>query len=326
MNHTTELAIDLPYAGPGDWGTAEIADAFMGVWSELAKERSRQNIRVTDDAEFSVQADWSEHREWLQEIRDADVEWTASGNTPPEHLWERRTAPVRLAVSVPTALNLRPEHLAESYLYCTFLGMNLAAPGSMKFGGVARDTGITLKPLDSYPLVSAWSSCVARGWPEIRVQPLSHVVAWLRTVGIASVQVARTSLHRALFSLLNLCETENCPSQVLWASMLLESLYKTPRVDIAERLKSRTLMVLPTGKSKDARKLLSRFYDFRSRLAHGDFNVESPQQNDILDPESATYVAQFDEPLATALGVALATLQFLVAEGRTELDFEERLV
>ena len=104
----------------------------------------------------------------------------------------------------------------------------------------------------------------------------------------------------------------------------LESLFAPGKEQIGGLLKRRIYSVL--GEPEAHKSWFSRFYDLRSRVAHGDIPLVRP--NNLALNESVqfqNYYANYFTPLEEAASVMLAVLQDLVKSRAVEYDFTESL-
>lgn len=220
-------------------------------------------------------------------------------------------------------------NVAEMYLYTLFVVMNIAAPGAVELSRVTIGTGRVITfDMFSYTLGLAWEWSIQKGWPPIQRLDLSQVLEWVSRADIHRYQVARTRESRALYSLLHLCAIRSIPgpAAIFWLAYGLEALVESPVERITSALKRRLFLLLGTPTDhRRVGKLLSEFYDFRSRIVHGEFSVLHPANNDILDSAVEDYHQRFDEPVLFATAVVTAALQELVRRGWRTYSFVEQL-
>ena len=230
------------------------------------------------------------------------------------------------------ALRNHLSHHLEFYLENLFLLANISAPGSCNLKFKYKTGEYLGKPSERknsfivYDLYSAWERILSKELPEIKRIPLMKTWRWFKKLEINTRQVAKTNVERALFALLHFCHNEDLISSnsIIWLAHALESLYDTPRTSIRKSLKDRILMVLNIKSHKNkVKKGVNNFYDLRSRLVHGDFNITHPCMNDIFDNKVEEVGIKMGDNIEFILIIIIATLQRLILEEWNEIKFVE---
>lgn len=306
-----------------------------GVWEQvqLAFGESQSACVMLDQGgrtyEFRVNA--RETVGYLAEIAtldDADEEtgfrWVqshvAAGTHPMRSRIEVSVATAEAAPGPP------PLGVVGRFLQHLFLGMNLALPGSCnlfacRYPGVARPDP---RPpnLSGATLESALCHARQVQWPPLNAVPFADVWAWMERVGVKDLAVAREPVHKALFTLLLVADVQtNDPTIILLVAQALEALLVEGRDNIGSILRQRLELVL--GARAGGRNWFSKFYDLRSRIAHGDAPLLRPGSlYDIGEnPEVEDHIADYFRPVDEAVAILLAVLQDLIRSGATKYRF-----
>ena len=160
-----------------------------------------------------------------------------------------------------------------------------------------------------------------RGWPHLRHLAFADCWSWLEGELPYHLELAEEPHHRALFTLLNVCapgvsETD----MILHVAQVLEAFFTDKRQGITSVLRQRLELVL--GEPSTHQNWFNRFYERRSRIAHGSAPVLRPGSYAHEDhPEVADYIKSHWEPLDEALAVFMAVLQDLVIHNAREYVF-----
>jgi len=219
----------------------------------------------------------------------------------------------------------------EIYLSFVFLALNLAAPGCADFWSLRIDdeTNHTALGYSNDLLAGGWEEGLELGWPPIAPLDLSRVVEWLVVNEFFKGQVASSRQQRVIYALLNLCRAgEAGPPGAIWLAHAMEALVDSPSSRISALLKDRLFLLLgsPEHSSRKIRKLFNEFYNLRSRVVHGSFNVCHPACNQVLDKKVNDYRAEFSASLSFASAIVVSALQMMILEKWSEVSFKEKLV
>ena len=282
-------------------------------------------------------ADWSEVITYLRSDYDGwsdiapqieHVQYQQSASPTKDDL----PAPPKLPVEVSgskTTMN-HSHHLVKQYLYTVFLAANLSAPGCAEFWDVtifreSNNHHDTLF-LSSEPLAAAWSSALEAGWPPLSALPLSRSVRWFQSHQIGLRQIASYPIERALYALLYACHgNPPGPTEIIWLTHALEALTNSPVERIAKLLQDRLFLLLgkPEHNKKAVHRRLSDFYNLRSRIVHGDFNIAHPARNDLLERAVIDQYNDFFRHEDFAFSVILSLFQELIRNDWKGVEFSE---
>jgi hypothetical protein len=69
--------------------------------------------------------------------------------------------------------------------------------------------------------------------------------------------------------------------------------------------------------------MCDNFYDVRSRFVHGDFEIQHPCGNEMLDKEVDAFFDKLIEPYELAFSIVLATLQKMIESSWNDFVFSE---
>jgi hypothetical protein len=216
-----------------------------------------------------------------------------------------------------------PLQLLGRFLQQVFLAMNLAVPGSANFFSSryeeVRHADYPPPQLSSDIFEGAYATALDRGWPSLRRLALVDVWTWLHDALSYDLDLAAEPVDKALFALLRVCEShpvdESDASNVLYITQAVEALFAVGRKHIGANLRARLEALL--GEPPLHRGWFTKFYDLRSRIAHGGIPMLRPGAYFDWDDSAAVrkYITEFWSPVDTAIAVLLATLQDLIARG-----------
>jgi len=223
-----------------------------------------------------------------------------------------------------------PAQLLGRFLQQLFLAMNLAVPGSANFfaSRYAEDTGNEYPPpnLSADILEGAYTKAKERGWPLLVPLAVGDVWNWLHDAMSYDLDVAREPADKALFALLHICEPQEIDTEnILRTAQAFEALFSGGREGIGAALQQRIEAVIGTPASR--KRWFTKFYDLRSRVAHGDVPMLRPgKYYDIGESRQIEdYIAEFWEPMDQAISALLATLQDLIRHRSRGYRFEQQV-
>ncbi len=159
-------------------------------------------------------------------------------------------------------------------------------------------------------------------WPPFVHLPLKQTLAWLRRIPGFEDGFPTGNLGRAVAALSHVLGYNNSESEgpsLMWAMIGLESLYTRGREGLSEQLREKVKVLL--GSPDLDAKRFKGLYVYRSKFIHGGLDIPlhytpydglDAYQESILD----TYHAQL-----TATAILIATLQKMVVDDRSDLDF-----
>lgn len=216
----------------------------------------------------------------------------------------------------------------ENFLATFFMAMNLAAPGSCNFAWVKSQCNysISIPQLSSDEMVNAWKCFEQWGWPDLGDCSFIGTWNWLKKIKYAETHVSKNVTQGAIITIHNICLNSNglfsLLNNILWISHALESLLITEHEGIQRLLKKRIESIL--GKPKSDTKWISKFYNLRSRIIHGDYKVIRDSCNEYIDPEVDNYIDYFWKVNDQSLAVLIALIRKLIINDGTSYVFSEQ--
>jgi hypothetical protein len=209
-----------------------------------------------------------------------------------------------------------------------FLAMNITMPGAMdlyrsKFEIIDEDV-ISEISLSGENLKYVFIIAKEWGWPKIGCLELTKTLEWIDSTEISTIIIAKKQVHKALFTLLNICgltQLENI-SNTIWLSQGLESILIAEKTNnIQSILKKRITLIL--GEPLNTRRWLKEFYNIRSEFVHGKVEILRVSAYWSLDEKIEKYQEKFIVPVDRALAVFIALLQQMAKNNIEEFIFTE---
>jgi hypothetical protein len=236
---------------------------------------------------------------------------------------------VKITVTFNTSSN--PLYILQVYLTFVFMALNIAAPGCAALWNLKispADEHLDDSHLSPIRFLGGWDKSIELGWPTIEKIDLTAVTKWLCNNEIFKGQVSKGRIQRIVYALLNVCARKwPDPMETIWLSQALEAIVDSPSSNVSKLLKDRLFLLIgrPNNINK-VKQLINSFYNFRSRIVHGDFDICHPQYNELIDKKVDEYIESFEEQLNLATGIIISTLQKMVKNKWSKVEFEERLL
>lgn len=154
-------------------------------------------------------------------------------------------------------------------------------------------------------------------WPNLTSTQLNKTIDWLITNDIDLELKSKTSAGRAIHAFSHLFSnlSENDSSFLFWSVLGIESILAKGTKDIAYQIKQKAILLL--GEPKEFKKKISKLYEYRSRLIHGDFNFPPKYSNDFDNFE-----VEYWDFLAFSNSILLALLRKMIDENKSTFEFE----
>lgn len=156
-------------------------------------------------------------------------------------------------------------------------------------------------------------------WPTYEILSFEKVLSWLNKYQISLDTTSKNKASRAINAvsyLINDSNLEHSKSHLFWAMLGIEALYASGSSNILTQIKEKVNIVL--GEPKEFKNRLSKLYNFRSRLVHGDIDFSSRLGEDDWDDFEKEYYDQ----VSFATSILLASIKKLIAKDLTEFNFE----
>lgn len=306
----------------------EIADSLVKLWSEIGENISTFSLH-TKIGDIEITIDWEPIVNFVKQYHNDKYIYGAMVAKPLNGWGGSLNAVCRSLVDINENRARRTVcHYLDNYFNYLFLIFNISSPGSISFYNWEINFGgerIWFN-LDGSQFFSAWESAIDNGWPILTNIPLLKSLTWLEKLDIGTNQIARTPIERTLFALLHIANSKALtPTDLIWLTHCLESLFDTPSNGITRVLRDRILLVLGNSlvKQKHIRKKIQNFYDFRSKFVHGKFDIHSPVNNELFDEELNSYRDRLYESTSFAMSIVLGTIQRMIDKGWTKIKFIE---
>lgn len=334
MHDTIELNFN-PYPSDGNADTLQVLDAWKQLQLLTAPNASPPIIlsRGADSA-FQISIDASDVVDCLEREAsdDEDAIEARLESQLAEGLHPMRGSLLIDVVEVSGRGDMRmPMQLLGRFLQQIFLAMNLSVPGSANFYASRyteqADNDYPPPDLSSSILEGAYAKACERGWPCFRPVTVRQSWNWLQEAMSYDLDVARAPVDRALFAVLHVCEPQEVDAEnILRVAQAFEALFAGGRESIGSVLHQRMEAVL--GAPMSHKRWFNKFYDLRSRIAHGDVPVLRPGKYYDIGESSQIeqYIAEFWEPMDQAVAALLAVLQDLVIHNSRSYRFEQQVL
>ena len=162
-------------------------------------------------------------------------------------------------------------------------------------------------------------------WPLFLKITIEDARQWLLNNQIIQDGIGIGSAGRALSALSYITSESfhNNEINIAWILLGLEALYTKNNVGLKEQLLEKTESIL--GKRSSNKKAFGKMYDFRSRFLHGDIDI--PLRFSEFDSvNSNNFTSNLLDHEEIALAVLIATLQWMIKNKKTELNFTYKLI
>jgi hypothetical protein len=218
-----------------------------------------------------------------------------------------------------------PDDLLKMYLMNVFLALNLSAPGCAPM--VTTFSNRRRRKEDLKLSESNWFGIWDLVWPPIQAIPLEQVVNWLTHVGFGKSQLAETPVHRLLVALLYVSGDEMwSPVHILILTQALESVIESPVERITSTLRQRLYALLGTPKDSSViKKQITKFYELRSQIAHGNYPFIHPLANELVDSRIDEAHEKLFKNIEFGVAMLVSVAQKLMLHGWRAITFEEQV-
>jgi hypothetical protein len=318
-----------------------LGKVYIDVWDSIPKLFSDVKYK-TDKGNIYIQIDWERYIAKCKEVYNKNISMAEYRKLSED---ERATLEIGVltnimdyvectasidnnAISREIKCRIVQDYI-EKFFYDIFVVANISAPGCCnlyKMNYIVDDSIERQIDLYSGQFESAWKWSIDNKWPDIQYIPLMKVWDWYNNLGIGTRQIARTKLERVLFALLHFSTSGDISAiNMIWLAHALESLFDTPEALISQTLKNRIFLVLQEPKNiKTIKKKINEFYQLRSSFVHGDFDINHPLSNTLFEDELFEYGNKIIDVEYTAISIIVATLQKMVNNNWSNIEFAER--
>ncbi|RFS19066.1 hypothetical protein DVR12_24980 [Chitinophaga silvatica] len=216
------------------------------------------------------------------------------------------------------------DNLLIAYIEHSLIVFNIAQPGIFGYeGGILIKNNKIINEIGRQHHFMGYSLYQSNeiGWPEIKKLDYEKTWNWYwqneNILGMSS-----TKLERALtaFSYLFFSDLFTMPHHVIfWSLIGLEALYCKGNSNLLGQLSEKSELFL--GKRLANKFHFSKMYDYRSRYVHGDLNFPNKFLYEDLSDEINLYYSNAGTNTSIATALLIATLQKMVIEDMSELNF-----
>lgn len=154
-------------------------------------------------------------------------------------------------------------------------------------------------------------------WPKIKNVTLNDTIDWFYKFEIHPSQRSKNRAHIAINAFSQLFgDLKSSDSSVLfWIMLGIESLLADGIQSISYQIKEKSSIIL--GKPREYTKKLTKLYNYRSRLIHGDYNISPKFHSDY-----GTYDEEYADYLFFSTSILIALIRELIATQKDEFKFE----
>lgn len=232
-----------------------------------------------------------------------------------------RLTPVNQAA---TDCSHTPRRLVDLLLQQIFVVANLCLPASCKLYKVSYPDEEYSSPSSMYCFYFESCAHFARkdGWPQYKAISFASAWNWLLACGVHDLDIAKTPVQRAIFSLFELARFDAFNlAEVLFISQALEALLVKDGEPIQRTLARRIKAIV--GAPVTHQNWVKEFYDLRSKIAHGSYPIVREKTAHEESEEVSKYHEDYFVPLVWAVAALLAILQDMILHGTSEYGFEQ---
>lgn len=157
-------------------------------------------------------------------------------------------------------------------------------------------------------------------WPKLSSIELSKTIDWFINNDISLELKSKNSAGRAINSFSHLFGdlSEKDSSFLFWSVLGIESILARGTKDISHQIKQKTNLLL--GEPNEFKKKISKLYEYRSRLIHGDYNFPPKYGYDF--DHSSNFEDEYWDYLAFSNSILIALIRKMINENKVEFEFE----
>jgi hypothetical protein len=202
------------------------------------------------------------------------------------------------------------------------LAANIACPGYITTSeGIICVNGALQKTIDpGYQFFnSIVEETIERGWPPIENIPISKTWEWCCKVPGFTTGEGKSACGRALAALSHIFREISVYDpglDIIWALIGLEALYCKSTTGLQIQLHDKSEAFL--GEMYKYKKDFSGMYDFRSRLIHGDVDINFMH---LHLENKGKYIRRLEDSSLVAIALLVSTLQRMVKLDIFQLEF-----
>jgi len=213
-------------------------------------------------------------------------------------------------------------------IYELVLSANIARPGcfSVYKGAVfINDQKIEDTYSFSGVLGDAYDTLLKIRYPQICFLEIGIIRKWIKdnNINFLDSEKPANKLSTAIYCLTYVCSDDlSSAENLIYCMIALEALYTKSHDNITEQLNSKIQIYL--GEINDYKKIIKNMYAIRSRFLHGDMPIKPIflYGNTVTESD---YEDEIYDALLISTRILIRTIQKMIIENRTELDFEYKL-
>lgn len=172
------------------------------------------------------------------------------------------------------------------------------------------------------PIYEAWYEGRKWKYPKLSNISFTKTWDWINAIKLPGIGLANSSAQKACLLLLDICSNPKFTVEnILVVSRGFEAVFTTSSDGIARTLKERIQLLL--GEPKSNKKWLSKFYDIRSRIIHGDLPVTRNSWEYNFYTEE--FIEEYLLPFHQALSVYLSIIQKMSKKNCNGFLFKQRI-
>ncbi len=215
----------------------------------------------------------------------------------------------------------------RSKIYYFLVLTNIAKPGIIK-----TSTGEIWvnKKIESYfhPIISihreSLDDVLEMKWPKYSNLKFTDVWNWFNKYNFSFERHSQNPTERALNAFTHLFKENSLgiTFDLFWSLIGIEALFCKGKEGLSNQIFNKTQVLL--GEISDYKKKLTKMYEFRSRLIHGDLEIP-PNHYEFEDENEEEYQENLYQAAFLAVAILTATFQKMVELDKNEIDFKYRL-
>lgn len=223
-------------------------------------------------------------------------------------------------------LNYIPTIPIATFLQDLFLACTLSSPGALnlvpnKFISNI-DQEIRLEPLYSDITEVAYDICTEWGWANFEDISFAETWEWLAKTNYLNSLVAISPPAKACSLIIELSGSGWLgPNEILSTSIVLESLLTSSKTGVAKQIRDRLNLIF--GEPSKHKKWVTKYYDERSKIIHGDAKLPRAYAEVDFDDDVEKLYLSCTDYVYRALGITIALLRILIKNQAVGFDFKE---
>ncbi len=176
-----------------------------------------------------------------------------------------------------------------------------------------------------HSISSVVMEALEREWPKPLTLDLDVTWNWLLNFKDEIDFISKTKIGRAINALTHVIQYSGdiSPEGIFWAAIGIESLYTESSNNVLDQIDTKSQLFL--GERKSYLRVFKEFYDYRSRLLHGDINFPSNhylmEEGDDFD----LFIKNQLQKSSVAISVLFCTLQKMIDKDLGGLIFDKKI-